>query len=82
MPFVLALIATQGLLGIGLFKQRPWVGWFALLYVLGTVLAVGAAKVLPTAGLFALMAPVLGTLPSWVFVARWRRGEVQIGEDR
>jgi hypothetical protein len=80
-PVVFGLAGTQAFLGMGLFKQRAWVGWFGLLYVLGAVVGAGLVKVLPAGGLLSLTAPVLGTLPTWVFIARWMRGELRVEED-
>ena len=78
---VLALLVTQGILGLGLFKQRPWVGWFGLLFVLCGTLGAWLMEVLPAGSLASLIAPLLGTLPTWVLLVRWARGDLEIGED-
>lgn len=77
-PVVLGLAATQGLLGIGLIRRRPWVGWFAILYVLSGMLGVGLMKILGAVGLSALVAPALGTLPMWVLLARRGRSNEEV----
>jgi hypothetical protein len=79
---VFALAGTQGILGVGLFRQRAWVGWFGLLYVLGTVVGAGLLRVLPVGLWTSVTAALPGTLPTWVFLARRARGNVEAGQDR
>ena len=69
-PTVLALAATQAVLGIGLLRRRPWVGWYGLAYVGGSLLFSTLQRVLPDMLWVSLTTPLLGAIPGGVLL--WR----------
>ena len=70
-PTVLALAATQAVLGIGLLRRRPWVPWYSLAYVVGGLLFSALQRVLPDMFWVPLTLPLLGAVPGGVLLWRW-----------
>jgi len=70
-PPVIALVASQAVLGVGLLKRRPWVRWFGPMYVIGGMLAGALGRFAPPDSWVTLALPLLAAVPTAIL--GWNR---------